>query len=144
MKLIPIWVFLLLSACSGEQNKTQLGAISDVDTSAVATKAELMPLTPGQIHLYQQGLAEIIPSQQSAKFNAVKSMKFSNQPGLHICGYAAFKTATGQQSELPFYVELRQQITEGTSKDIIHRGQLGTDPSKLSKVNFVCRHHNSS
>lgn len=132
-------ISLMLAACSSEQNKSQLGAIT-----GNAEKYQPIELSAEQTSLYQKGLKEILPVNRPAKFNAVKTIKFSNQPGLHICGFVAFKPASGEPIEQPFYVELREQQEDGVKKNVIHRGQIGSDPAKLSKVKFVCRHHQST
>ena len=131
-------ISLLLAACSGGQDNSQLGAIT-----GNVEKYQPYELTADQTSLYQKGLKEILPTTGPVNFNAVNTIKFSNQPGLHICGFVAFKATSGEQTEQPFYVELRIEQDDGASKTIIHRGQIGSDPAKLSKVNFVCRHHQS-
>lgn len=132
-KIIVILSLLLpLSAClSGKET----GGL--IKSTTPNEKTRLIILTVGQEGLYQEAVQSILPTKSPAKFLTVKTLKFHDQEGLHTCGYANYKTEAGQNSETPFYVELRKT----TEKYGVHRGQVGTDDEKKAKVKFVCRHH---
>lgn len=135
LALLTFLVFTL-TGCSSGESPTLIGK-----TSAEKAGQQQVTLTQEQVTLYQTGLGELIksisPKDSAPDFISVKTLKFTNQPGQHICGYARYKDQQAKRLETPFYVELREE--EG--KPTLHRGQLGSDEAKLSKVKFVCRYH---
>ncbi|GJM02787.1 MAG: hypothetical protein DHS20C08_12880 [Rhodomicrobium sp.] len=134
-KLIYFTTLLsLLSACSASQGPSLVGKANE--EASEAGGMQQVTLSPAQTEVYQTGIKGLITSSETADFVSVKTLKFSSQPGLHICGYASYQLS-GAKKETPFYVEIREE--EG--KPTLHRGQLGSDAAKLSKVKFVCRHH---
>ena len=100
-------------------------------------KTQFIILTEGQERLYQEAVQSILPAKSPVKYTSVKTLKFEIQKGYHTCGYATYKNEAGENSETPFYVELRKT----DEKYAVHRGQVGTDDGKKAKVKFVCRHH---
>lgn len=125
-------LFFTLSACSSDNN------IAGVTTKAPeSTNFKMLQLQPDQIKLYQDGIKTLIPNPDSANFKIVKALKYTAKEGLHICGYAITVNLKNNPVEIPFYVELLQEA----ETTVVHRGQVGTDEAKLSKVKFVCRHH---
>lgn len=130
--LSALCILLPLSAClSGKDKEVPVG------NTEPDNKTQLIILTEGQEKLYQEAVQTILPAKTPVKFLSVKTLKFATEEGYHTCGYANYKNEAGQNSETPFYVELRK--TEG--KYAVHRGQVGTDDGKKAKVKFVCRHH---
>ncbi len=125
---------LMLAGCSSGQDASLLGQ-SPIGEGGAKT----VSLSAAQVKLYQNGLMEIVPNRQTADYKSVTALEFTGKPGVHICGYVTFEDEGGKRSEKRFYVELRRQ--EGSDDYALHRGQLGTDAAKLSKVKFVCRHH---
>ncbi|MGH1406747.1 MAG: hypothetical protein ACRBBJ_09355 [Rhodomicrobiaceae bacterium] len=132
-KILLVLGFILpLSAClSGKETGVQ------IKSPATSDKTQFIILTEGQERLYQEAVQSILPNKSSVKYTSVKTLKFETQDGYHTCGYAIYKNEAGQNSETPFYVELRKT----DEKYGAHRGQVGTDDGKKAKVKFVCRHH---
>lgn len=120
-----------LVACTGGGNEPK-GLIVNNEGKQIIT------LSPAQIRIYQEAVAKVMDVNQLPTFKAVKAMKLEAKPGVHVCGYVGHKSTNGQNAELPFYIELRQ---DETNKPMIHRGQVGLDEAKRAKVKFVCRHH---
>lgn len=132
-KILLVLGFILpLSAClSGKETGVQ------IKSPATSDKTQFIILTEGQERLYQEAIQSILPNKSPVKYTSVKTLKFETQDGYHTCGYATYKNEAGQNSETPFYVELRKT----DEKYGVHRGQVGTDDGKKAKVKFVCRHH---
>lgn len=135
--IISLAALSLLASCSGNQSEeiTLIGK-QTTQTEKIAGNHSLS-LSAEETTLYQDGIRGLIGVSNETKFVSVKTMKLGAEHGRHICGYARYKDATGTSQETPFYVEIR--TVDG--KPTLHRGQLGSDASKLSKVKFVCRHH---
>ncbi|MDA7947127.1 MAG: hypothetical protein MPJ78_06580 [Hyphomicrobiaceae bacterium] len=75
---------------------------------------------------------------QNAKLSAVTATRLPEKPGIHVCGFVAKTQSNGKPGpDQPFYVELRDE----NGRPVTERGQVGSDPSRLSKVNFVCRYN---
>ena len=75
---------------------------------------------------------------QTAKLSSVIATRLPKKPGIHVCGFVSRPQADGKPGpDQRFYVELR----EVNGKPVTERGQVGSDPSRLSKVNFVCRYN---
>ncbi len=117
---------LALGGCAGGGNRT--GSTSQEGVARVA-------LTQAQNNVVEDGVRKMVENT-GAQLKAVTAVRIAAQPGVHVCGYVMSKDAGGKDGpDLPFYVELR----EAEGKPVAERGQVGTDPSKLSKINFVCR-----
>ncbi len=102
-----------------------------------ASSGQRLNLTPAQSQLIDSGVKQMVESQD-ARLSAVTATRHPGKPGVHVCGFVSKKNASGKDGpDLPFYIELR----EADGKPVAERGQVGSDPSKLSKVNFVCRHN---
>jgi hypothetical protein len=130
--LAVLCIILPLSAClSGKETGVQ------INNTIANDKTQFIILTEGQERLYQDAVQSILPTKSPVKYTSVKTLKFETQDGYHTCGYATYKNEAGQNSETPFYVELRKT----DEKYGVHRGQVGTDDGKKAKVKFVCRHH---
>lgn len=125
-------VMFCLTGC-GSQDTASLVGSSPPDEGAF----EIASLDANEVQLYRDGLKQIIVNPQTAKFLGVKALKFSIKDGVHVCGYVNHSNSEGLVKDVPFYVELRRDA--GVS--VVHRGQIGSDPAKLSKVKFVCRYH---
>jgi len=125
--LIVILMLAVLSACASG-NRASPAAESGV--SRVALSSE-------QAKLVEDGVKEMVENT-GAQLSAVSAISIAQQPGVHVCGYVKTRDAAGKEGpDLPFYVELR----ELNGKPVTERGQVGSDPSKISKINFVCRRH---
>lgn len=131
-RLAIIFSLISLTGCSSGEKKYTLDSPAPTNT-----QHQKIALNQAQTTLYQEGVLKILPQPETADFLSVKAMQLAGLEGVHVCGYVAHKKGDGNREELPFYVELREEA--GTP--IIHRGQLGTDASKTSKIKFVCRHH---
>ncbi len=119
---------LALGGCAGGGNRA--GPASQVGVARVA-------LTQAQNKVVEDGVRQMVENA-GAQLKAVTATRNASLPGVHVCGYVMSKDAGGKDGpDLPFYVELRE--VEG--KPVAERGQVGTDPSKLSKIKFVCRHN---
>lgn len=115
-----------LAACaSGERN-----------TGAALEGAQRIPLTPEQTRVIEGGVKQMVEQQDGVSISAVTATRVAQKPGLQVCGYVATKDAAGKRGkDLPFYIEL----LESSGTPVAERGQVGSDPSRLSKVNFMCR-----
>lgn len=92
-------------------------------------------LTSAQSQLVEDGVKQMVENQ-GAQLSAVSAITIAQQPGVHVCGYVKTRDAAGKEGpDLLFYVELR----EVDGKPVTERGQVGSDPSKISKIKFVCR-----
>ncbi len=117
---------LALGGCAGGGNHA--GPASQEGIARVA-------LSPAQNKVVEDGVRKMVENA-AAQLKAVTATRIAAQPGVHVCGYVMSKDASGKEGpDLPFYVELR----EAEGKPVAERGQVGTDPSKLSKIKFVCR-----
>ncbi|MEM8744013.1 MAG: hypothetical protein AAGF14_05185 [Pseudomonadota bacterium] len=98
---------------------------------------ERVTLTPAQNQLVESGVRQMVESP-SAKLSAVTATRLPKKPGVHVCGFVSKPGPGGKPgTDQRFYVELR----EADGKPVTERGQVGSTPSKLSKVNFVCRYN---
>lgn len=115
----------MLSACASG-NRPAPSAASGVSR---------VTLTAAQSKLVEDGVKQMVENP-GAQLSAITATSIAQQPGVHVCGYVKTKDAAGKEGpDLPFYVELR----EANGKPVTERGQVGSDPSKTSKINFVCR-----
>ncbi len=81
----------------------------------------------------------MVERQDGVTISAVTATRTAEKPGLQVCGYVATPAANGKPgNDLPFYIEL----LEKDGQPVADRGQVGSDPSRLSKVTFMCRHNN--
>jgi len=89
-----------------------------------------------QTQAIEGGVKQMVERQDGVKISAVTATRVAQKPGLQICGFVATADAGGKQGkDLPFYIEL----LEANGKPVAERGQVGGDPARLSKVNFMCR-----
>ena len=117
---------LLITACASGGNRPAASGHAGV-TRVVLTHA--------QSQVVDAGVRQMVENT-SAQLKAVTATRIASLPGIHVCGYVMTKDANGKDGpDVPFYVELR----EAEGKPVAERGQVGTDPSKLSKIKFVCR-----
>lgn len=133
--ILTVVLLSWLQGCSADQATPLTNA-----DNAAKTGQQTIALNPAQTELYQSSLKQILPNPATARFTGVKALKFADQSGIHICGYVKNNNENGEAAETPFYIELRME----NDQDIVHRGQVGSDPAKLAKVKFVCRHHQDS
>ena len=104
--------------------------------SSEFTGVKPVALTTAQSQVVEDGVKQMVLNPGSAELSAVSATTVAQQPGVHVCGFVKTKDATGKEgADLPFYVELR----ELDGKPVTERGQVGSDPSKISKIKFVCR-----
>lgn len=119
-------IALLLCACASGGNRP---------VASMQTGVTRVALTQAQNKIIEDGVRQMV-QDKGAQLKAVTSTRIPEQPGVHVCGYVMSKNANGKDGpDVPFYVELR----EAEGKPVAERGQVGTDPSKLSKIRFVCR-----
>jgi hypothetical protein len=117
---------LLIGACASGGNRS----VANTQTSVTR-----VALTQAQNKIIEDGVRQMV-SNNAAQLKAITATRIPEQPGIHVCGYVMKKDANGKDGpDVPFYVELR----EAEGKPVAERGQVGTDPSKLSKIKFVCR-----
>lgn len=78
----------------------------------------------------------MVERQDNVNISSITASRQPARPGLQVCGFVATPDAGGKRGkDFPFYIELLE--TDG--KPVAERGQVGSDPSRLSKVNFMCR-----
>ncbi len=119
---------LLVSACASGGNRSSATATQHIGVTRVT-------LTQAQNQVIEEGVRQMVENT-GAQLKAITATRIAEQPGVHVCGYVTKKGANGKDGpDVPFYVELR----EAEGKPVAERGQVGTDPSKLSKIKFVCR-----
>ncbi|MEM7619318.1 MAG: hypothetical protein AAF228_02480 [Pseudomonadota bacterium] len=95
-------------------------------------------LTSTQVKLVHDSVKQVLPDLKKADFPDMKAVSYDKRPGIHVCGSVQYSNTVNQNNKtLPYYVELRKE----PHRHIIYRGQLGTEPSKSSKIEFVCRYH---
>lgn len=95
-------------------------------------------LTRAQSEAVTDGVKQMVANPQTAQLSAVTATARADTPAVHVCGYVKTKDAGGKDGpDLPFYVEL---LATG-GKPVAERGQVGDEPSKRSKVTFMCRHN---
>ena len=125
--MIVVAATLSLAACAGGNRPAP----------DEAQGVQRMTLTPAQSRLVESGVRQMVESQ-TARLSAVTATRLADKPGVHVCGFVSKTLADGKPGpDQPFYVELR----DVDGKPATERGQVGSDPSRLSKVNFVCRHN---
>lgn len=132
---IQAWRFTLVAAmllaligCTSGGNRPGPGTTTGVHR---------VTLTPAQTVLIDVGVKQMVGSQ-NAQLSAISATRLPDKAGVHVCGFVSKRESNGKDGpNLPFYIELR----EANGKPVTERGQVGSDPSKLSKVNFVCRHN---
>lgn len=124
--LFTFAVLAVLTACtSGERS-----------TDATLEGAQRIPLTPEQTRVIEGGVKQMVERQDGVSISAVTATRVAQKTGLQVCGYVATNDAAGKRGpDLPFYIEL----LESSGAPVAERGQVGSDPSRLSKVNFMCR-----
>lgn len=125
--MLPVLALLAgLAACSSGAR----------DTSPAIQNAQRMTLTTAQTQVVEGGVKQMVERQDGVSISAVTATKVAQKPGLQVCGYVATPDANGKRGkDLPFYIEL----LESNGTPVAERGQVGSDPSRLSKVNFMCR-----
>lgn len=117
---------LLLGACASGGNRPAGNGHAGVTRVA---------LTQAQNQVIEAGVRQMVENA-GARLKAVTATRIASLPGIHVCGYVMSKDAGGKDGpDVPFYVELR----EAEGKPVAERGQVATDPSKRSKIKFVCR-----
>lgn len=95
-------------------------------------------LTPAQMQVIESGVRTMVERESGMKIGSVTATRQAGKPGVHVCGYVTPPATDGKPAPtMPFYIELQEK--EG--KPVAERGQVGSDPSRLGKVNFVCRHN---
>lgn len=137
--IILIIIASTLPACNVSEEQLSVNALSSSPPQMINASGDTLQkisLSKEQVHMIQEAVKKVISYPNIAQFEEITAVSFAQKPGIHICGSVAYTIGSKNES-LPFYVELRK---DGTN-DIIHRGQVGTDKSKSSKVNFVCRYH---
>lgn len=130
---MPFLVRLVLTATM----LTMLSACASGNRPApiAETGVSRVTLTAAQSKLVEDGVKQMVENP-GAQLSAISATSIARQPGVHVCGYVKTKGAAGKEGpDLPFYVELR----EANGKPVTERGQVGSDASKTSKINFVCR-----
>ncbi len=118
---------IMISGCgtSGQVNRDE-------------SNGQSISLSPAQIQIVRNGVKSMIANPESAEFTKMTALTFAGEEGVQICGHVKYKDATGADAPMqPFYLELR----EAGGKPVAERGQVGSSPSALSKVNFMCRRH---
>ncbi len=124
---IMVAATLSLASCAGG-NRPAPGEAQGV---------QRVTLTPAQSQLVESGVKQMVESQ-TTKLSAVTATQLPEKPGIHVCGFVSKNQPDGTPGpDQPFYLELR----DVDGKPATERGQVGSDPSRLSKVNFVCRHN---
>jgi len=120
VRLFPfvIATFFLLAGCAAKNQPQKNAGVSPVT------------LTKEQVQIVEAGVMEMIENPADAAFSAKSAISIAGAPGVHVCGYVKY---IGQ--DLPYYLELRDK----DGKPVAERGQVGTEPSKASKVTFMCR-----
>jgi len=104
-------------------------------TSTKHAGVTLVSLSQAQNKIVVDGVRQMVDNR-GAQLKAITATRNAEQPGVHVCGYVVAKDANGKDGQdVPFYVELR----EAEGKPVAERGQVASDPSKLSKIKFVCR-----
>lgn len=120
-----------LTACAGSGSRP---------SAATSEGVQRVALTPAQTQTVEQGVKQMVERQDGVKISAVSAARLPDKTGIHVCGYVSASDASGKQGpDWPFYIEMLEK--EG--RPVAERGQVGSDPSRLSKVNFMCRHNRS-
>lgn len=120
-----------VSACS---TNTNAPTISDSSNQ----EPETVKLSKEQVVATQSGVRRMIPNPDSASFFSATARKAKEGPGLDVCGHVRYlDNVSKKRVEQPYYVELRETNGQPNAE----RGQVGGDPAKLSKVQFLCRNH---
>lgn len=149
----PIQILILSALIAGCSENSERFSFKNIPTFGILDRSEkkaevaqggenveLAILTPNQAKMVRESVRKVIPNSFAADFKEIKAVRFSEKEGLHVCGYIEYSQASQQNEKtIPFYVELRN----AQQQDVVHRGQVGTDRSKTSKINFVCRFHKS-
>lgn len=127
--LAPILAVTLASCASGNRSGTAA-------RETVRDGLQKVSLTPQQTQALRDGLKQMVEAKGDVKVSAVTATRQPEKPGVHVCGFVAKPGAGDNRGEdMPFYVELR----EADGKPVAERGQVGNDPSRLSKVRYMCR-----
>ncbi len=120
-----------LAACTGNQTPSVIAA----------SPPGVVALTSEQRAAVEAGVRRTIPNPQTGAFLGAAGRKGTEGSAIDVCGHVRYlDPATAKIVEQPYYVELR--TTNGLP--VAERGQVGGDPSKLAKVNFMCRKHDKS
>lgn len=120
----------LLAACA---SGNRAGAPA---RDAMPEGVQKISLTPQQSQAVRNGVKQMMEAKGELKISAITATRQPEKPGVHVCGFVAEPGPGGKQGEdKPFYIELR----EADGKPVAERGQVGNDPSRLSKVRFMCR-----
>lgn len=106
-------------------------------SEASPTGHAFIDLNKAQLNAVQSATRQIIPNPDSAKFSSAKAINLAGEQSLHVCGHVRFRQNGSYGKDLPYYMELK----DGSSKPEVKRGQVGDNPSRLSKVRFMCRRH---
>ena len=128
--LMPaVAITVVLGACGGSGRLPDLTRNVE-DQPVVLTSAQLLSI--------QAGVKQMIVNPESAQFSRATAFTIPPEAGIHVCGYVKYKGENGTYgAHFPYYLELRDK----DGKTVAERGQVGSDPSKLSKVKFMCRRH---
>jgi len=106
------------------------------DTPSSTQGSGRVTLNAAQTQAIEGGVRQMVEREDNVIISSVTASRQATRPGLQVCGFVATPDAGGKRGkDLPFYIELLE--TDG--KPVAERGQVGSDPSRLSKVNFMCR-----
>ena len=88
-------------------------------------------LSGPQMAVVESSVQSMLQDQSTASFSGVNAIFVDTLAAIQVCGTV---TPTAQRP-LPFYLELIDKDGKSEAK----RGQIGSTPSKLAKVRFMCR-----
>lgn len=116
--------------------------VSACGTSGKTVREEgggrLVTLSPVQDQTVRQAVKSMITQPDSAQFARMTALAFAGEQGVHVCGHVKYKDDAGSYGAMQrFFLDLR----EADGKPVAERGQVGSSPPALSKVNFMCRRH---
>ncbi|GAB4240455.1 MAG: hypothetical protein Kow0032_28090 [Methyloligellaceae bacterium] len=133
----PVFIAAVVAGCGAPGNRSgppapQPVARQQSDSPATAP----VTLNAEQLLAIKAGVTKMIPNPGSAKMTRARAMTIAGKPGIHVCGHVRYKGADGKLgAPQPYYL----QLGEAEGKPVAERGQVGSDPAALAKVNFLCR-----
>lgn len=129
-----------VSACGSRPRvETPAAAVAAATEPEAASAATVATLSAAQLQTIERGVKTMITNPESAKFTRVKGMTVTGKPGVQVCGHVTYKGEDGKAGQpQPYYLELGEKA----GAPVAERGQVGSTPPALSKVNFMCRRHN--
>lgn len=125
-RVVALGLSALVSAC----------ASGNRSSNPTPDGVQRVTLTPAQTQVMESGVRTMVEHDSGVTIGSVAATRRPGSSSLHVCGFVTPPAADGKPAAtMPFYI----QIQDKDGKPAAERGQVGSDPTRLGKVNYMCR-----